>query len=90
MHVNIIHGDSIWTTRHTAIPDFRNPAIIFVLGYYMAAPACHLIGSPKKKSTQSSRGWLDYHDSLPRFVLYLCVLNGPVKNVEDRCEDLEM
>ncbi len=57
MHVNIIHGiDGIWTTCHTAIPDFQNLAIVFVLGYYMAAPACQLTGSPKKKSTQSSRG----------------------------------
>ncbi len=87
-HVNIIHGDCIWTTLGTAIPDFWNPAIIFVLRYYMVAPACQLIGSPKKKSTQSSRGWLDYHELLPRFVLYPCVLNGLVKNIEDRCEDL--
>ncbi len=53
-YVNIIHGDGVWTTHHSAIPDFRNPAIIFILGYYMAAPTCQVTGSPKKKISQSS------------------------------------
>ncbi len=88
VHLNVIHRDGVWTIRRTAVPDFCNPAIVFVLGYYMAAPACQQLQvSPHKKSAKI-RGWLDYHASLPDFVPYPCVLNGPVKSPDECCEDL--
>ncbi len=46
VHQNVIHGDGVWTTRRMAVPDFHNLAIVFVLGYYMAAPACELLQAP--------------------------------------------
>ncbi len=51
VHLNVIHGDGVWTTRQTAVPNFCDPAIVFVLGYYLAAPACQQLQvSPNKKS----------------------------------------
>lgn len=88
IHVNVIHRDGVWTTRQTTIPDFYNLAIVFVLGYYMAAPVyVDLPASPKKKLA-ITRGWLDYYDSLPNFVPYPCVLNGPVKSPDECCDEL--
>ncbi len=87
IHVNVIHGDGVWTTCRLVIPNFRDPAIIFVLGYYMATPACIPVNESSKK-VSDSRSWLDYHDSLPKFVPYLCVLNGPVKDPENHCEEI--
>ena len=87
--MNVIHGDGVWTTCRTVIPDFRDPAIVFVLGYYMAAPACIPVDELlKKKKVSDSRSWLDYHNSLPNFVPYPCVLNGPVKDPENCCEEI--
>ncbi len=54
-HVNVIHGDRVWTTRQLAMLDFREPAIVFVLGYYMAAPACTQTDAPPKKKVLKTR-----------------------------------
>ncbi len=34
-HMNIIHGDGIWTTHQSAIPDLRDPVLVLTLTGYL-------------------------------------------------------
>ena len=42
MHLNLIHANGIWSTRHSGVPDLQDPAIVFVIGHYLAAPAIQM------------------------------------------------
>ena len=83
-HINVVHGDGIWTTCHTAIPDLQDPTVVFVLGYYIAASGC----PSSKSSKKTTWNWLEYHDSIPQMVPYPCVLNRPVVNLAAHCDEI--
>ncbi len=38
-HLNLIHANGIWSTRCSGVPDLWDPAIVFVIGHYLATPA---------------------------------------------------
>ena len=57
----------------------------------MAAPGYAVLdGPPTKSKVGGSHVWLEYHDSLPKYVSYPCVLNGPVKDLHNHCEELSL
>ena len=38
IHINLIHANGIWSTRHSGVPNLCDPAIMFILGHYLAVP----------------------------------------------------
>ncbi len=42
MHINLIHTNGIWSTRCSGVPDLWDPAIVFVIGHYLAAAAVQI------------------------------------------------
>ncbi len=83
-HINMVHGDGIWTTCHAAVPNLQDLAVVFILGYYMAAFGC----PPSESSKKLTWNWLEYHDSIPQMVPYPCVLNRPVVNLDACCNEI--
>ena len=83
-HINVVHGDGIWTTHCAAVPNLQDLTVVFILGYYMAASGC----PPSESSKKSTQNWLEYQDSKSWMVLYPCVLNKLVVNLDAHCNKI--
>ncbi len=93
MYINLIHANGIWSTRHSGVPDLRDPAIVFVLGHYLAAPTVQT--QKEENAVKITRKALNEllldkfttpADILECFVLRLPTLNRPVCSVGDKCK----
>ena len=87
-HINLVDGNGVWTTRHTAIPDLLDAAIVFMLTGYLFSPS---VGAATK-SQQAHVAWPSPADFLvlSLMVPYLCVFNDPVRDMMDWCSDMDL
>ena len=92
-HLNLIHTNGIWSTRCSGVPDLQDPAIVFVIGHYLATPAIQIL---KEEDTVKTAGktldeslmnqFANPSDVLEYFVPRLPTMNRPVCSVADKCD----
>ena len=67
MHVNLIHSNGIWTICRSGIPDLRDPAVVFVIDHFLAAPGV-LDGTSKSPQEKLGKA-VDYGFCKPNKVM---------------------
>ncbi len=82
-HINLIHGNGVWTSWWSAIPDLRDPVVVTTLDGFLFSPSCDVLS--KKDMSTNKLAWDSPADVLLLFVSFPCVLNRPVKNCQERC-----
>ncbi len=92
-HVNLIHSNGIWSIHRSGILDIRDPAIVFMIDHFLAMPEVLDITD---KLTQVKPGKaVDYRfcgpaEVIVNFVPHPPNLNWPVKNIADKCEEIDL
>ncbi len=94
MHINLIHTNGIWSTRCSGVPDLWDPAIVFVIGHYLAALAVQM---HKEEGTVKTAGKTLDESLMNRFTMPMDILecfvprpptlNRPVQSMADKCEE---
>ena len=82
-HLNIIHGNRIWCTRHLCIPNLEDIVIILILGSYLASPPVSVVNKCPKSGVKW--GLQNFFD---QWVLSPFVLNCPIRDVSTRCDEI--
>ena len=82
-HLNVIHRNGIWCTRHSYIPNLEDAVIILILGSYLASPPVSTVNKCPKSGVKW--GLQNFFDQL---VPSPFVLNHPVRDVSMRCDEI--
>ena len=82
-HLNIVHGNGIWCTRHSCILNLEDAVIVLILGSYLASPPISMVNKCPKSGVKW--GLQNFFDQL---VLSPFVLNCPVQDVSVRCNEI--
>ncbi len=72
-HLNVVHGNGIWCTRHLCIPNLEDTVIVLILGSYLASPPMSMVNKHPKSGVKW--GLQNFFDQL---VPSPFVLNHPV------------
>ncbi len=85
-HLNYIHDSNVWTSRGSEKPDMRDAVILFTEKYFIMVPSVN--SKPVKAVVKD--GFCNPQDTLHKYVDQPLVLNRPVKNVAQRCLDMDI
>ncbi len=84
-HLNLVHGDGIWCTQHSCILNLEDAVVVLVMGLFMASPSMTTLCSRPKSCIKW--GLQDFSANL---VPSPFVLNQPVKNVTEQCDEVRL
>ena len=82
-HLNIVHGNGIWCTRHLCIPNLEDTIIVLILGSCLASPSVSVVNKHPKSGVKW--GLQNFFDQL---VPSPFVLNCPVQDLSMRCNEI--
>ncbi len=51
-HINLVHGNGIWTTRASGIPDLQDAIIVLTLESFLASLSVQAVKSASKSSVK--------------------------------------
>ncbi len=90
-HLNIIHGDRIWTTRRSAIPDLCDLVLVLTLTGYLFGLSGLSVERAKEQERESvDLVWLLPTDGLPDMLPFPFVLNQPAKDLQEQCREMDL
>ena len=87
-HVNLIHANGIWTTRHTGVLDLCDPAIAITIGGFLVALVYESEKTQKKIQDLPQSPFKDPKVNCRAFVPSPAVLNQPVKKLKEWCDEI--
>ncbi len=82
-HLNIVHGNGIWCTQHSCIPNLEDAVVILILCSFMASPPMSKVNTHPKSGVKW--GLQNFTD---RLVPSPFILNHPVKDIHARCNEI--
>ena len=85
-HINIVHGNSVWTTRRCAIPDLEDGVIVFLMNRYMFSPSCATLNEKQ----ETVLVWPSPAQYLTTMVSFPRVFNDPVADVPGCCAEMDL
>ena len=87
-HLNIVHGDRIWTTRRSVILDLCDPVLVLTLTGYLFGLSVERAKEQERESVDLV--WLLPTDGLPDMLPFPFVLNQPAKDLQEQCREMDL
>ncbi len=77
-HLNLVHGNGVWTTRTTGMPDLHDVVIVLTLDKFLASPHVCVVQQLSKSAVK----WGLPDSWASDFVQTPCVLNSPICDLD--------